>query len=108
MKRISSLVIFLSVAGSITAYAQALELDEDSVSMTGPSLRDDEAKKLIASPVLEAITPEVDSAQRNEASISPGAEMRTLDPRYMEVKVVYPEKQPSWWEQLFNDVRGWF
>jgi len=101
MKRILVQVLLLALAGAAEAEVLDME-DSGEVSKGGPVHPDEDNMKLVSSPVGESTRPEGDFTQRNEANVSPGAESRTLDPHYLEVKVVYPEKQPSWWERAFN------
>ncbi|MBX9621810.1 MAG: hypothetical protein K2X28_07305 [Alphaproteobacteria bacterium] len=100
MKEVRELVLFLSLGTAVMADAP----DGDEIqSLRGlPSRPEDKAIELISSPALESTTPEGDTPMRLETEASPGADQRDLDPRFMEIKVVYPEKQPSWWERTCN------
>jgi hypothetical protein len=100
MKRVGRLLLLLSLGSAVMANVP--DVDEDQSSAGHVSRPDDEAMKLISSPVLESISPEGDAPMRLDTGTSPGADQRVLDPRFMEVKVVYPEKQPSWWERTYN------
>lgn len=99
MKKARGVVVFLSLGTAVMADAP----DEGEIqSLKGlPSRPDDKAIELISSPILESVTPGGETPMRPDAA-SPGADQRALDPRFMEVKVVYPEKQPSWWERTYN------
>jgi hypothetical protein len=99
MKKARGLVIFLSLGTAVMA--DVPDADEAQSSRL-PSRPDDKAIELISSPVLESVTPEGDAPMRLDTEASPGADQRVLDPRFMEVKVVYPEKQLSWWEWVSN------
>jgi hypothetical protein len=99
MKKARGLVIFLSLGTAVMADTP----DEGEIQSSRlPSRPDDKAIELISSPVLESVAPEGEPPMRLETEASPGADQRDLDPRFMEIKVVYPEKQPSWWEQTYN------
>lgn len=100
MKKARELVLFLSLGTAVMADAP----DEGEIqSLKGlPSRPDDKAIELISSPILESVAPEGELPMRLETEASPGADQRDLDPRFMEIKVVYPEKQPSWWERTYN------
>ncbi|MBY0271813.1 MAG: hypothetical protein K2X02_00135 [Alphaproteobacteria bacterium] len=99
MKKVRGLVLFLSLGSAVVADVP----DEGEIQSSRlPSRPDDDAIKLISSTALESITPEGDTPMRPDEA-SPGADQRVLDSSYMEkVKVVYPEKQPSWWECVYN------
>lgn len=100
MKKARGLVIFLSLGSAVMANAP----DEGEIQSSRlPSRPDDKAIELISSPILESTTPEGDTPRRLDTEPSPGADQRVLDSSYMEkVKVVYPEKQLSWWERVYN------
>ena len=97
MKKARGLVILLSLGTAVMA--DGPDAEESQLSRL-PSRPDDEAMKLISSSILESTTPEADTPMRPD-SASPGADQRVLDPRFMEVKVVYPEKK-SWWDRTYN------
>lgn len=97
MKKARELVVLLSLGTAVVA--DIPDADEAQLSRL-PSRPDDKAIELISSSALESITPEGDTPMRPD-SASPGADQRALDPRFMEVKVVYPEKQ-SWWQRTYN------
>lgn len=99
MKKVRGLVLFLTLGSAVMADV----VDEGEIEPSRlPSRPDDKAIELISSPILESTTPEGDVPMRLDTEASPGADQRVLDPRFMEVKVVYPEKQPSWWECVCN------
>ena len=99
MKKVRGLIILLSLGSAVMADAP----DEGEIqSSRSPSRAGDKNIELISSRVLESTTPENEVPMRLDTEASPGADQRVLDPRFMEVKVVYPEKQPSWWECVYN------
>jgi hypothetical protein len=103
MKKVWGLITLLSLGSAVMA--DVSDPDEAQFSKGRSSRPDDEAIKLISSPVLESVT-QGDTPMRLDTGASPGADQRVLDPSFMEVKVVYPEAQPSWWECVYNYLFG--
>ncbi|MBX9786932.1 MAG: hypothetical protein K2Y08_06305 [Alphaproteobacteria bacterium] len=97
MKKVGGGLLLLSLGTAVMADT----LDEGEIQSSRLSSRPD--IELISSPVLESVTQKGDTPMRLDTAASPGADQRVLDPRFMEeVKVVYPEDQPSWWERIYN------
>lgn len=53
-------------------------------------------------------TSKLSPSERTDIGQSPGADMRQLDPKYMEVKVLYVPPETSWWERALESIRNFF
>jgi hypothetical protein len=120
MWRILFFLTFISEAKAnlITVATDIKEEQKNAISTRLDEPRKEEVKgseKIIEEPTQAIISISGEEEKtpltfpgQNETSSAPGAILRTLDPKYGDLKVSFPVTEAPWWERWWFSIKEWW